>query len=690
MITTSANKKANVRQITDADILSTSGQPVVATYEADSVAGQTMIPNTGSLPFLINTANRENFELFVDGRLFRYGADNDYTFADVDSNGFCSKIQLNTAIYGVVNIIAVKRGLKKEQELGVDQRFSDIYSAAGTAFQPFVDESSLLTATTSTSPSSSQFYSTVINRASIPNIKNDLKCRMGVERIMVQQIYQVQNEFGPNGEPVWGVVNDDRGLVRLVGGWSNLNNTWGTRVISSGTNNVDYIEITAYCTGLNLLTVSDSASKTISAYMDGNLLTSNFMPTGSPSGILGARNYSPNCVVNIASKQTLGLHTFRLLVTGSNPDIYGFEILNEASNINIRPGTAYSQLKPISVVAAQDTDYKSSFDAITKDGVSTLSLGGRGARVVAYLDTDGAVKKRATAVNTAQANLSSADHTNEELVRTYYWREFGVGRGDDFSLLATGAAVDRAFTLDDGTTSLSGKGVNITTDSGAPEGLTVDPNTSGNQLTFTFVGTGLDFYQTRPTTSTSTYDFLIDGTSIATGVSASSLGGQKIIKVVSGLPYGTHTFTIRRNTLASGSLSVNKFIVYGPKKPSIPSGAVELADYNVMADFILNNTAGLDTVATGILRKSSTREFIYSGSWSPAIDPTIYITGWQLNSSTSGGYAEYTFFGTGFDMRARCNLDTNSITVTLNGTNATAANFPTATFNAYGLSLIHI
>lgn len=48
MITTSANKKANVRQITDADILSTSGQPVVAAYEVDSVAGQTMIPNTGS------------------------------------------------------------------------------------------------------------------------------------------------------------------------------------------------------------------------------------------------------------------------------------------------------------------------------------------------------------------------------------------------------------------------------------------------------------------------------------------------------------------------------------------------------------------------------------------------------------------------------------------------------------------
>jgi hypothetical protein len=657
MITTSANKKANVRQITDADILSTSGQPVVAAYEVDSVAGQTMIPNTGSLPFLINTANRENFELFVDGKLLRYGANNDYTFADVDSNGFSSRIQLNSSLYGTFNIIAIKRGLKKEQELGVDQRFSDIYSAASAALQPFVDESSLLTATTSTSPSSSQFHSTVINRASIPNINNDLKCRMGVERVMVQQIYQVQNEFGPNGEPVWAVLNDDRGLVRFVGGWSNLNNSWGTRVISSGTNNVDYIEITAYCTGLNLLIASDSASKTVSAYMDGNLLTSNFMPTGSPSGVLGAKNYSPNCVVNVTSKQTLGLHTFKLLVTGSNPDIYGFEILNEASTINVRPGTAYSQLKPIFVSEVSTIDYSSSFNAITKDGVSAASLGARGGHVVVYLDTDGTIKKKVTATNSTAAYLTSADHAYEEIIRRYSFREFGAGKAsDDFSSLSISAS-SRAFTLDDGTTTLAGQNVRII-GSGYD---TLMPLTTNDFITFTFVGTGLDVELLNGSgANLFTYTPSIDGVALSnitqSTVSLATAGSKKVVKIVSGLHYGTHTFKYLRAD-NNDSVGINSFIVYGPKKPSISSNIVELADYYIMADYNSSTVTGTALtdwmqVPYGVLGKAPAREFTYVGAnWSISGIDTTNInfplgppTTTGINNSQTGSY---TFFGTG-------------------------------------------
>jgi hypothetical protein len=73
--------------------------------------------------------------------------------------------------------------------------------SAGTQSQAYVDQSAMLTATTGT-PSVGQFRSTILGRASIPNITADVRASFGVERIMIQQGYLIQNEFGPSGEPV--------------------------------------------------------------------------------------------------------------------------------------------------------------------------------------------------------------------------------------------------------------------------------------------------------------------------------------------------------------------------------------------------------------------------------------------------------------------------------------------------------
>lgn len=93
-------------------------------------------------------------------------------------------------------------------------------------------------------------YTTILNRAKIPDLANDLKLNFGIERIPVQQIFQLQDEFGANGEPVFGAVNDYQGLIRLVGSWSTFWGLPGQGITTSTVN--DYLEITFYGTGLSI------------------------------------------------------------------------------------------------------------------------------------------------------------------------------------------------------------------------------------------------------------------------------------------------------------------------------------------------------------------------------------------------------------------------------------------------------
>ena len=85
-------------------------------------------------------------------------------------------------------------------------------------------------------------FTTISNRAQIPDLANDLACNMGSNRICTQQVYQLQNEFGPNGEPVWGVVNDTYGQIRGVGDIQQYVTTSGSGI---GANTAgSYFEVT--------------------------------------------------------------------------------------------------------------------------------------------------------------------------------------------------------------------------------------------------------------------------------------------------------------------------------------------------------------------------------------------------------------------------------------------------------------
>jgi hypothetical protein len=555
--------------------------------------------------------------------------------------------------------------------------------------QTFIDQSSTLTAQNSTTgyPSpTGTFYSTVIGRAAIPDITNDFRASLGIERIQTQQSQLIQNEQGPNGESIFGVVNDDRGLIRFVGTWSSYAQTHGPLITTGVTG--DYIEITFYGTGLNALLWNDGASRNFPVTLDGSAYSS---PIVTGSTVLFARNYPPNVIWNLVSGQTLGLHTVKITNNASVMAVYGFEILNSNASglININPGTAYSK----------GTKYiNSAVDSIAynKDQAgTTVVTGAKGGRIVRAITANDTISTYWQAVDASIAYGNSASHANEEVARVYMPREFGAGRynatyanQDDFSLMTT-TARQAAFTLDDGTTTLlvSGNtvaGGQLGVGAGAnPEGIWVGSN--NQSLTFTFVGCGLDALLYDTASGSDSYTYNIDGGSNTAWFYSSGSTSIRTQKIVSGLPYGTHTFTFNRITPSLWSTVFVAFKVYQPKKPALPVGAVEICDYNIMGNYVSGTSSG---IGTGLLRKSVMREFIYVGTWSTSIDVNA-ICGFWTGTLTTGDYAQYTFFGTGFEYRFTNPGLSVSTTFTLTDSSypSGTSNFSSFTTGYYGSSV---
>lgn len=519
---------------------------------------------------------------------------------------------------------------------------------------------------------------TVVNRAKVTNFAADLMPKFGVDRIMTQQIMKIEGETGPNGEPVFKPVNDIHDQVRFVGSWSSGLDATGARVQFGGTTS-DFVEISFYGTGINILEVAYTSQ--VQSYSVDGASASQFL-NGTFSSILAGRNTAPNQLIPVVSGLSLGMHTVKITSGGSGFQVYGFEIINASSptNITLSPGTSYANGQKLTKSASSTTAYNSGFESGT--------LGTRGGHVLVYQKSDGSVAKSVTPTDAAAAYLTNANHANEEIVRTHNWREFGAGRADDWSLGTGSAVTSRAFTLDDGTTTLVTDGAYIFTPSGYPESM--GPNNNGQFITLTFVGTGIDLFQTNPSAAVNA-TISIDGTAIATNVAGlTTFPVGKQTKVASGLAYGTHTLKIA-NTTQAGSLAFSQFIIYAPKTPTLPTGAVALADYFVMGDFNANTTAGVERISDGVLRKTTYREAVYvegtggTVNWS-ANSPTASLVGMQgTNTDRQNAYLEYSFFGTGFDLRFSVNSAnrTTSVAVslasnggsllTLNGTNYASA-----------------
>ena len=525
---------------------------------------------------------------------------------------------------------------------------------------------------------------TIVNRAQIPDLSQDLNARFGIERIMTQSVYQLQNEFGANGEPVWATPNDRLGQIRFVGSWQSGLSSNGSRAQSVVLN--DYLEITFYGTGLNILSWQDVANYDYRPTVDGGVESGNIFAAVTFSGILGQRGYAENCVASVVSNLTLGIHTVK--IRNNSPSslpltVFGFEILNTSSTIKVNPGSQYVAGKKLTLASQQSLVHNTTFE--------TGTLGTKGGRVLVYQKSDATIAKAVIPTDASQLSLSSTSHSNEEVARTHHWREFGAGRTDDFSRIAEAAASSNyAFTLDDGTTTLVGSAV-------LPPALVsgaIGFNAAGSFLTLTFVGTGLDIMAFKPSGGgVFTVAVSIDGATsvgnIANTDFANAAASTKI-KVCSGLSYGTHTVKFTVTGTFSLNIGITQFIVYQPKTPTLPVGAKAINAYNLMADFVANTSPGAEFLSTGILRKAAAREMVYVGTW--AVGLTVgagtagAVAGVRATSSALNDNVSYTFYGTGIDLRISTAAVSSNATVTVDGTNPTAAGATATSFYGTGIT----
>lgn len=523
-------------------------------------------------------------------------------------------------------------------------------------------------------------HTTITNRAQIIDLANDMSVNFGINRIMTQKLLRAEQEGTPDGKKVYKVMNDKFDQIRFVGDVDDDVKFGGADYgpMITMTVNTSFIEVTFYGTGLNILAGVSDNTRGFNVAVDGGGPT--FVSTGQNSGILTNRKYNMNTVFNLVSGLSLGIHTVRLSAAGGGSQfVTGFEFINESTQLEVNAGSSYVNDLKIDHIA-ESIDYSSGFT--NEYGTA----GTRGGNVLVYHSEDGTVKKDIQYTDTASQFLGATDHSNEEVIRRFNFREFGSSRSDDFST-QSGFNTNTAFTLDDGTTALVGSNEEIAFAGSFPDGIRL--GTSGGFIMVTFVGTGLDIdylWDSTGAGATDTCNVRVDGVlvgSLDTGRAIESLEEHKIC---SGLPYGTHTVQIDLSVLGTRRLNLNNFTVYGPKKPALPSNSTELASYYLMADYV-TGTNGNGNVSTGVIRKDSTREFSYSGAWDTELNPTThqYIGGIQNWTATGSDFVEYTFFGTGFELRHKAfSTYSSDMLFTLNGTALTAANFPTATFNEYG------
>lgn len=550
-------------------------------------------------------------------------------------------------------------------------KITSLQRIVGQSVKDFVDMSNSLVATSTVgTPAAGTFYSSIVNRAPISDLTQDMKVRFGSERVMIAQALQRQdNEIGPGSYPnqqaVWSTPNDLMGRVRFVGNW----NTSTTGVAGYAAFTLiqdDFVEFTFYGTGLNLLDQVDGSARSYAVSVDGGSET--ILTVTSPSSVLNNLNYGMNIRRNMVSGLTLGVHTVKIRNNGGSAalTLFGYEVLQSASTLIVNPGNSYVAGQQITLASQVTPAYNSSFESGT--------LGSRGGRVLVYQKADGSVGKAVQPTNTSQQNTSAADHTNEEIANIYHWREFGAGRTDDFASLA-GTSASKVWTLDDGHTSLIASAVQT------GSGTLADSLSFAGAASFIeihFVGTGLDIQNVRGATITDSYTINVDGTAIVTNTLGSTLFGAgqlNIAKIVSGLKYGSHTVRITCSTSVGVGLNLLKFIVYQPKTPSLPSGAIELARYNILGDYTANATGGQQTIGQGILRTNSQREFQYSGTWSLSGVNTGNIGGKTVSTSTNGDSMRYVFIGTGCEVRWASTGTSYQFTIQVDGaTNFTTSN----------------
>ena len=293
-----------------------------------------------------------------------------------------------------------------------------------------------------------------------------------------------------------------------------------------------------------------------------------------------------------------------------------------------------------------------------------------GGRVVKWVDSSGNIKTSVTMmppnaqnINGTASNAHTLGNANDqtinfdtttianatplsEVAKTYYWREFGNGSANggtgsgsypDFSMHINNDSTedDMAYVMDDGLTSLIGKGSH-TTSSSSPHNITSGGDAKG--FHFTFIGTGI--------------------TLKTTGAGA----GTRTMAI--NLPYGTHIYKHFRDgdatpdgtidgvalaDIAGNTYSAWEEVTFHqPKKPPIPEDAVVLCDFMLMADFVPTTGYGMDKVSKGTRWVSCSRDWFYDSGATVTLAPvTVASNGFRVYNNNATKDWKLPFFGNG-------------------------------------------
>ena len=410
------------------------------------------------------------------------------------------------------------------------------------------------------------------------------------------------------------------------------------------------------------------------------------------------RNIDITSSSSLSSDTALGINTIKFTMPATDIDFHGIELIAQdtsstanKSKIQIPSQNVVSYGKKFTVSGTphynpfdgftSGTDISGYIDTATSLGMSNWKVSStwyrpfNGGRIVKWVDSSGNIKTSVTMMppnaqninstasnaidlsssqtndDTINFNTSAIDHSLSEIAKTFHWREFGNGSANggtgsgsypDFSMHINNDSTedDMAYVMDDGLTSLTGKGSH-TTSSSSPHNITSGGDAKG--FHFTFIGTGI--------------------TLKTTGAGA----GTRTMAI--NLPYGTHIYKHFRDAgatpdgtidgVALADIAGNTYSAWEevtfhqPKMPPIPEDAVVLADYMLMADFVSLPASFADTsVPKGCRGISATRDAFSDGQLSAnATFSTDYIWGYYgVRGPVASGSDTLTvnlpFFGT--------------------------------------------
>ncbi len=497
-------------------------------------------------------------------------------------------------------------------------------------------------------------FTQIENRA---YVDDSLKCIFGVDRIICNSINLLPNEFGPNGERVYEDDHADS-RVRFVGsGWYTQFDVNGTRPITNVAD--DFVEVTFYGTSLNVLFFSAAGPRNFGITVDGG---AEFNINVQSSSVLYAQFYKLLHKFDVTGNLTEGWHTVKIrnINAGTYIDLFGFEFINENAQIVVKKGQCHANGYEYSIDTDVLLDYDKGFENVLDANVGTS-----GGRVIIYMDTTTAsIKKMLTKVG-APLFLANADHSNESIKVKFNLKDYGRRTSTDFSSIPGSSNISsRNWTMDNASDSLAASGVFSALNNQGEFHIRL---TTAGEMIVSFIGSGFDIETVNNNANAKSTIISVDGVDIGTVDNAANETGRKI-RICSGLPYGSHTIKFKQSVF--DGVFLKNFVIYQPKKPAIPESAIELGEYNLVAQHTqLTDQTRVDTMSTGVIRNLQTRGVRYNGSWSLADNNNIlYYGGKVVVSTAASAFCEFEFFGDGIEYRFDSGIGrTENATIDIDG-----------------------